>query len=100
MLWKRKKKGLADELGMMSDMTPEEHMVATENVMVCRDAVNFFMTIIHDHRSDGHECLPYCMSAELHEQLEVLDLFELRMILTVILKDLYSAYEQRQMEQP
>lgn len=102
MRWQRKKKkdDSADRLGIMSEMTPEEHMVAAENVMTCRDAFGLFMALIHEHRSDGHECLPYCIPAELHEQLEGLDIYELKMILTVVLKDLYNAHVYRQMEQP
>src|SRR5689334_19477290 len=60
-------------------MSSEEHIMAAENVMACRDLANMLLNIIDDHRDNGHECLPYCIPTELHEELEDLDHFELKM---------------------
>ena len=73
-------------------MSSEEHIMAAENVMACRDLANMLLNIIDDHRDNGHECLPYCIPTELHEELEDLDHFELKMLVTVMLKDMYNVY--------
>lgn len=101
MLWRSKKKKIdsSDELGNLADLTLDEQVIAADNVMTCRDVANLFMNIIAEHRGDGHECLPYCMPVDLHEQLELLEPDELKMILTVILKDMYDVYYRMQMGQ-
>lgn len=85
------------ELGELSALTFDEQMIAAENVMACRDAANYFTSIIHEHRKDGHECLPYCMPTELHEAIEALDMPELKAVFTIVLKDVYDAYYRAQM---
>jgi hypothetical protein len=101
MLWKNKKNKPAaaapqpeEGLGKIADMTLDEHMLAAENVMTCRDFLNLFMNIIRDHREDGHDCLPYCMPEQLYLSIEDLELDDIKMILTVALKDMYNVYLQ------
>lgn len=96
MRWKKKKSAPEPEeaLGNLSDMTLDEHMMAAQNVMTCREFLNLFMSIIHDHRQDGHECVAYCMPGQLYLALEDLELDEVKMVLTVALKDMYNVYLQ------
>lgn len=74
----------------------EEHIVATANVMAVRDAVNVFLSIVNDHREDGHDCLPYCVPGQLAYFLGVMDVNDLRMMLTVVLKDMVDNYLQQE----
>jgi hypothetical protein len=78
----------------------EEHIVATANVMAVRDAVNVFLSIISDHREDGHDCLPYCVPGQLAYFLRVMDEGDLRMMLTIVLKDMVDNYLQQQQVDP
>jgi hypothetical protein len=79
------------------DLDLEEQIVATSNVMAVRDAINVFLVVIRDHREDGHDCPPYCVPTQLAYFLQVMDGNDLRMMLTVVLKDMVETY-LRQME--
>jgi len=96
MNWFKKKPSavapVTEALVNLDAMSSEEHIMAAENVMACRDLANILLNVIDDHRGDGHDCLPYCIPAELHEELEDLDHFELKMLVTVMLKDMYAVY--------
>jgi hypothetical protein len=83
----------------IDEMTPEELIRAGENVMACREAINMLLGIVADHRADGHECLPYCISGRLHDALVQLNEYQVRMVLTVMLKDVYDAYAQQHSQQ-
>lgn len=74
------------------DLDLEEQIIATSNVMAVRDAINVFLVIIKDHREDEHDCPPYCVPAQLAYFLQVMDEGDLRMMLTVILKDMIENY--------
>jgi hypothetical protein len=105
MKWLKKRLGKktadpADRLGNVSDLTFDELMIATKNVMACRDTADYFMSVIADHRADGHECPPFCMPLEMYTQLELLEPEEVKMLLVVILKDAYDAYHQTQTDLP
>lgn len=78
------------------DLDLEEHITATSNVMAIRDATNVFLAIVQDHRLDGHECLPYCVPAQLAYFLQVMDEDDLRNMLTVLLKDMVENYLRQQ----
>lgn len=96
-MWKKKPAPEPeDPMARLVDMTMEEQMIAGENVMVCRDLLNLFMTFIARHRADGHDCLPYCIPRELNDYFEKLGADELKMMLTVTLKDMYQVYLQFQ----
>jgi len=79
----------------MRELELEEQIVATSNVMAIRDAINVFLVIIREHREDGHDCPPYCVPNRLAYFLQVMDDNDLRMILTVILKDMIENYLQQ-----
>lgn len=87
------------EMSIIEEMTPEELIRAAENVMACREAINTLLNMIAVHRSDGHECLPYCMSTRLHEALLQLDEYQTRMLLTVVLKDVFDSYYREHLQQ-
>jgi hypothetical protein len=70
------------------DLDLEEQIIATSNVMAVRDAINVFLVIVKDHREDGHDCPPYCVPGQLAYFLQVMDENDLRMMLTVLLKDM------------
>lgn len=74
----------------------EEQIVATSNVMAIRDAINMFLVIVREHREDGHDCPPYCVPNRLAFFLSVMDENDLRMMLTVVLKDMVENYLQQQ----
>lgn len=74
------------------DLDLEEQIIATSNVMAVRDAVNVFLVIIKDHCEDGHDCPPYCVPSQLAYFLQVMDENDLRMMLTVMLKDMVENY--------
>lgn len=86
-------------MAALIEMTLDEQMIAAENVMISRDFLNLFMRIIYEHRLDGHECVAYCMPQELHDNLEMLEANDMRMILTVALKDMFGVYVQFQQEE-
>ena len=76
----------------ISEMSPEELIRAAENVMACREAINTLLNLVAEHQADGHECMPYCISTRLNNALLQLDAYQTRMVLTVLLKDVYGAY--------
>lgn len=76
----------------------EEQIVATANVMAVRDAVNVFLSVINDHREDGHDCPPYCVPGQLAYFLQVMNDNDLRMMLTVVLKDMVDNYLKQEAE--
>lgn len=76
----------------VNDMTFDEQVVATFNVMAIRDAINVFLSLVRDHRDDDHDCPPYCVPQQLSDYLMALDDDDLRMILTVMLKDMVDMY--------
>jgi hypothetical protein len=77
------------------DLELEEQIIATSNVMAIRDAINVFLVIVREHREDGHDCLPYCVPNRLAYFLQVMDNDDLRMMLTVIIKDMVENYLQQ-----
>lgn len=82
----------------IDDMTSEELIRAAENVMACREAINALLNLVAEHRADGHECMPYCISSQLNHALLQLDEYQTRMVLTVLLKDVYEAYTSNNSE--
>lgn len=78
-----------------NELSLEEQIVATSNVMAVRDAVNIFLSVTRDHREDGHDCPPYCVPSRLAYFLGVMDDDDLRMMLTVLLKDMVENYLQQ-----
>lgn len=76
----------------IQDLDLEDYIVATQNVMATRDAINVFLSIIWDHRQDGHECLPYCVPSRMTYFLDRMDSVETRIMLTVVLKDMVESY--------
>lgn len=87
-----REKVVEDNTANIDDMTPEELIRAAENVMACREAINTLLNLVAEHQADGHECLPYCISTRLNHALLQLDEYQTRMVLTVLLKDVYGAY--------
>lgn len=83
----------------LRDLTLDEQVIATSNVMAIRDAVSVFLAIVREHRSDGHDCPPYCVPSRLDYFLEMMDERDLRMTLTVMLKDMVESWLQQQAEQ-
>ena len=82
----------------IDEMSPEELIRAAENVMACREAINTLLNLVAEHQSDGHECMPYCISSRLNHALLQLDEYQTRMVLTVLLKDVYQAYSSSHSE--
>lgn len=82
----------------VADLGLEEQIRATANVMAIRDAVNMFLYIVKDHREDGHDCPPFCVPTQLAYFLQVMDNRELRMMLTVLLKDMIENYLRQEEE--
>lgn len=82
--------------GWVKDMSLDDQIIATSNVMAVREALNMFLAIIQDHREDGHDCPPYCMPLQLFDFLEAMDSIDLKMMLTVILKDMVDTYLHQQ----
>lgn len=76
----------------VGDMNLDEQIVAASNVMEARDGVDMFLSIIWDHRQDGHECLPYCVPNQMSVYLSRLDEDDLRLLLAVLLKDTVDKY--------
>lgn len=76
----------------IQDHELERYAAATANVMATRDGINVFLSIIWDHRQDGHECLPYCVPARMTYFLDRMDGVETRIMLTVVLKDMVESY--------
>lgn len=100
MKWFKKRKKaedvpLTDEemgIGLLGNLSMDEHVIATENVMACRDLLNVYIGYIHEHRQNGHECLPYCTPGALLEHLHSVTGEEAKLILIVALKDMYNVY--------
>jgi hypothetical protein len=88
-----------DDGGWVANMSLDEQITATSNVMAVRDAINVFLVIIRDHREDGHDCPPYCVPSQLYNFLEAMDVSDFRMMLTVILKDMVDTYLTQQHQQ-
>lgn len=80
----------------LQDFDLEDYIVATQNVMATRDAISVFLSIIWDHRQDGHECLPYCVPTRMKYFLDVMDPVETRIMLTVVLKDMVETYMRQE----
>ena len=72
--------------------------MATNHVMAARDAANVYLSIVATHREDGHDCPPYCVPQQLAYFLDMMDAGDLRMMLTVILKDMVDNYLEQQAE--
>ena len=104
--WSRRRRhevgaeGLTEQpsLYQSRDLDLEEQIVATSNVMAIRDATNVFLAIIKDHREDNHDCPPYCVPTRLAYFLGVMDENDLRMMLTVALKDMVESYLRQEEE--
>lgn len=93
---------LTDEemgIGLLSDLSIDEQVIAAENVMACRDLLNAYMGYIHEHRRNGHECLPYCTPGALLEHLHGVTGDEAKLVLIVALKDMYNVYLRSLTEQ-
>jgi hypothetical protein len=80
------------------DLDLEEQFRATANVMTIREAINMFLAIVKDHREDGHDCPPFCVPTQLAYFLQVMDDNDLRMMLTVLLKDMVDNYLRQEEE--
>jgi hypothetical protein len=89
MLWPLRKKKQARRL---TELSFDERIMAAENVMACRDVVGMFLAIIAQHQEDGHECLPYCSPPQMFDYLRILDAQDMRMLLTIALKDMHENY--------
>lgn len=80
------------------DLDLEEQIQATANVMAIREVINMFLAIVTNHREDGHDCPPFCVPTQLAYFLQVMDDNDLRMMLTVVLKDMVDNYLRQEEE--
>lgn len=99
--WPRRKPAAAPtalEPCSLNDWELEVKMTAASNVMAVRDGVNVLLTLLWEHRQDGHECLPYCVPRRFNHYLGALDANDLRMMLTVTLHDMVDSYMRQEAE--
>lgn len=64
----------------------------SNNVMWCRENLEAMLDYIEQHRSDGHECPPFCLPSGIVVFLDKLEKGHLFMLLVVLMKDLEVAY--------
>lgn len=64
----------------------------SNNVMWCRENLETMLEYIQHHRSDGHECPPFCLPRGITVFLNQLERGHLFMLLVVLMKDLEVAY--------
>jgi len=60
---------------------------ATQNVMWAREQIVQMFNWIDYHRSDGHDCMPYCLPREVREFLDTLEIVPLKVLLITALMD-------------
>jgi hypothetical protein len=98
---KRKKKeepapGSADEsLEVVLDLDSLDLRQLTNmsnNVMWSRENLDAMLAYIGEHRSDGHECPPFCLPQGIAIFLDSLDKGSILMLLVVLMKDLEVSY--------
>lgn len=66
--------------------------IMSSNVMWCRDTLNSMLDYVEEHRSDGHECPPFCVPVGISVFLNDMPKGHLIMLLIVLMKDLDVAY--------
>jgi hypothetical protein len=64
----------------------------SNNVMWSRENLDAMLTYIAEHRSNGHECLPFCLPRGIADFLNKLDKGHVMMLLVVLMKDLEVSY--------
>jgi hypothetical protein len=64
----------------------------SNNVMWCRENLDAMLVYITEHRSDEHECLPFCLPRGIDDFLNKLDKSRVMMLLIVLMKDLEVSY--------
>jgi len=64
----------------------------SNNVMWCRENLDAMLVYIAEHRSNGHECLPFCLPRGITDFLDRLDKGHVMMLLVVLMKDLEVSY--------
>lgn len=64
----------------------------SNNVMWCRENLEAMLEYIEVHRSDGHECPPFCLPQGIAGFLNKLEKEHLFMLLVVLMKDLEISF--------
>jgi hypothetical protein len=64
----------------------------SNNVMWCRENLDAMLAYIAEHRSNGHECPPFCLPRGIADFLNKLDKGHVMMLLVVLMKDLEVSY--------
>ena len=64
----------------------------SSNVMWCRENLDAMLEYIDQHRSDGHECPPFCLPPGITTFLGKVNKDHLFMLLVVLMKDLEVSF--------
>jgi hypothetical protein len=104
-IWRRKRKKEQSTpppeetyvpLGMdgpdLSNVDFEDVGYMVQNVMWARENLNSMLDFIEDHRSDGHDCPPYCVPTAISKFLTQLTREHLFILLVVLMKDLEVSF--------